>query len=327
MGQFRISVAMCTYNGARFLSEQLESIAFQTRRPDELVIYDDKSTDQTVEVANAFARRAPFPVVIKVNNENLGSTKNFERAVSTCTGEVIALSDQDDVWEVEKLAAIQSAFEQHPEAGYVFSDGELVDECGALLGRKLWQQVGFDNSLSSTFLSANQVSLLLRRSVVTGATMAFPSSLKKIVLPFSPHFVHDSWISLIASCTGAYGVPILGCLIRYRQHTDQQIGARKKTVAETIRSARENGGREYASRTMALQDLRDRLSLAASERRCCPADNMHAVEDKLEHCARRARAHAEHGIARWRKVLAEILTGRYARFSNSWRSVVADLCF
>src|SRR3954470_19039846 len=85
------SVAMCTYNGARFLGAQLASVAAQTRPPDELVVCDDRSTDETADIVRAFASRAPFPVRLHVNEENLGSTKNFERALSFCEGEVIVL--------------------------------------------------------------------------------------------------------------------------------------------------------------------------------------------------------------------------------------------
>ena len=92
------SVAMCTYNGARFLGAQLASVAAQARAPDELVVCDDRSTDETARVVEEFAAAAPFRVRLHVNERNLGTTRNFERAVSLCEGDLIALSDQDDVW-------------------------------------------------------------------------------------------------------------------------------------------------------------------------------------------------------------------------------------
>src|ERR687894_3003245 len=99
----RFSVAMCTYNGARFVAEQLASVAAQTRPPDELVVCDDGSTDETCRLVEEFAARAPFPVRLFVNERNLGSTRNFGRAVALCEGDLVALSDQDDVWHPEKL--------------------------------------------------------------------------------------------------------------------------------------------------------------------------------------------------------------------------------
>src|SRR6266567_6944512 len=108
MSKSRISVAMCTYNGARFLREQLESIAAQSRLPDELVVCDDGSTDETVETIKAFVGRAPFAVRLEINSKNLGSTKNFEKAIGLCEGEIIALADQDDVWKPQKLAVLEA---------------------------------------------------------------------------------------------------------------------------------------------------------------------------------------------------------------------------
>lgn len=99
-----ISVAMCTYNGSAFLQEQLDSIAAQTRLPDELVICDDGSSDSTVDIVERFAHGVSFRVQLFRNPQNLGSTRNFEQAMRLCTGDLIALSDQDDVWMPEKLA-------------------------------------------------------------------------------------------------------------------------------------------------------------------------------------------------------------------------------
>ena len=93
-----LSIALATYNGAVYLKEQLESIAAQTRTPDELVISDDQSTDDTLRVIEEFAATAGFPVRLSVNEANLGIAKNFEKAISLCRGDLIFLSDQDDVW-------------------------------------------------------------------------------------------------------------------------------------------------------------------------------------------------------------------------------------
>src|SRR5687767_9778204 len=119
---------MCTYNGGRFVAEQLASLSAQTRLPDELVVCDDGSTDSTVDVINEFAVSAPFPVRAHVNETNLGSTKNYEKAIRFCAGDLIALADQDDVWLPAKLARIEQAFARSPGVGLVFSDAEAVDE-------------------------------------------------------------------------------------------------------------------------------------------------------------------------------------------------------
>ena len=96
--RLHISVAMCTYNGGKYLREQLISIAKQARLPDELIVCDDVSNDATLQILNEFQKMAPFPIRIHRNGVRLGVTKNFEQAIALCNGDIIALSDQDDVW-------------------------------------------------------------------------------------------------------------------------------------------------------------------------------------------------------------------------------------
>ena len=101
----RISIAMSTYNGGKYLQEQLDSFLAQTSLPDELVITDDCSTDNTLEIIQAFAAMAPFEVRWEQNEKNLGYTGNFNQALMKTTGDLVFLSDQDDVWFPEKTRA------------------------------------------------------------------------------------------------------------------------------------------------------------------------------------------------------------------------------
>src|SRR5438874_4960935 len=167
MERRQLSVAMCTYNGARFLPEQLDSIAGQTRIPDELVVCDDHSSDETAEILRVFGRKVAFTVRTEINNQNLGSTKNFEKAIGLCQGEIIALADQDDIWKPQKLAVLEKTLADHPEAGYVFSDAELVDARGERLGSTLWKSVRFKGSVLRNFSGSRQVATLLRQCAAT----------------------------------------------------------------------------------------------------------------------------------------------------------------
>ena len=97
-----ISIAMTTYNGEKYLQEQLDSFLGQNRLPDELVVCDDGSQDRTMAILESFSSRAPFPVRIYRNSAKLGYSKNFEKAGSLCTGDIIAFSDEDDVWDAQK---------------------------------------------------------------------------------------------------------------------------------------------------------------------------------------------------------------------------------
>src|SRR5881275_3323550 len=110
----RISIALCTFDGAEFLWEQLESFLAQTRQPDELIVNDDNSVDETLELVERFAQNVPFKVSLQVNENTLGSTANFQQAVERCSGDFIFLSDQDDVWLPEKIEKMLAAFESRP---------------------------------------------------------------------------------------------------------------------------------------------------------------------------------------------------------------------
>lgn len=124
----KLSIAMTTYNGAKYLQEQLMSFAGQTRLPDELVVCDDASTDASAAILESFAATSPFQVKVVRNGENLGFTKNFEKALSLCSGDLIFLSDQDDVWESKKLAAIETTFTNSPLLNVVINDAIYTDE-------------------------------------------------------------------------------------------------------------------------------------------------------------------------------------------------------
>src|SRR5579872_6980058 len=232
-----LSVALCTYNGERFLSEQLASILRQNRLPDELVICDDASTDRSVEIATQFAERAPFPVRVEVNSRNMGSTPNFARAIELCTGDAIVLSDQDDVWLPNKLSTLEVALLVNPEAGFVFSNAEIVDERLDTLGYTLWEAINFKESEQESFQQGRAFEKLLRRHRVTGATMAFRSAYRKLILPIPGEWYHDAWIALILSSIAPCCL-VSQSLIRYRQHSQQQFGGKKRGLYGQFLSAR-----------------------------------------------------------------------------------------
>src|SRR5215218_3643065 len=220
-----ISVALCTYNGDKFLREQLESILRQRRLPDELVVGDDLSSDGTVAILEEFAVRASFPVRIHINEKNLGSTSNFEQSVARCSGDIVFLADQDDVWDPSKIDAIAAEFEKSPETGMVFSNARLIGEDGRDLGRKLWDYT-FRQAERKISSENHFYRTLLKRNVVTGATMAFRSKFTPDFRPVPtrlPNTIHDGWIAILVSACSRV-VPLDRCLIDYRQHAGQQLG-------------------------------------------------------------------------------------------------------
>ncbi|MCX7172459.1 MAG: glycosyltransferase, partial [Proteobacteria bacterium] len=108
-----------------------------------------------------FAAIAAFPVTIAENQENLGSTKNFEKAIRLCSGDIIVLSDQDDIWDADKLRYIEDEFIRSPHVGLVFSNGNIVNEELSFLGYTLWDVWGFTNRSKKKCLEGKSFDLLL----------------------------------------------------------------------------------------------------------------------------------------------------------------------
>ena len=231
----KISVAMCTYNGAEFLAAQLESILAQSRKPDEIVVCDDGSTDETRPLLEKFADDSPVPVSLQFNEKNLGSVKNFEQAIRLCNGDVIALSDQDDVWRQRQVEANRRRHSiSRSTTGLVFSDAEIVDENLTPLNRRMWNEIGFDAQKRKLLRNGRALEVLVTGWTVTGATMAFRSRFVNICLPIPDGIamIHDGWIALtIAAVAGV--VAIDEPLIQYRQHERQQIGAPAQVRSRT----------------------------------------------------------------------------------------------
>ncbi|HEY3987712.1 MAG TPA: glycosyltransferase family 2 protein [Acidobacteriaceae bacterium] len=232
-----ISVALCTYNGAKFLEEQLASLESQERRPDELVVCDDRSTDNTLELLKSFARNASFPVRIHVNPLNLGSTMNFDHAMRLCVGSLIAFCDQDDIWNPARLSECARTFRDNPRVGLVFSNGCLIDDTGTRLPGHLWDNFTFDAAIRERIWRGDMLPLV-RYRFVSGATIMFRASLREYICPAAGEWLHDGWIAAIAACVA--GVRFVDePLIQYRIHGQQQVGTgpgpRRKPWGELAR--------------------------------------------------------------------------------------------
>lgn len=335
----RISVAMCTYNGAQYLPQQLDSLAAQTRRPDELVVCDDCSSDETVRLVEQFAARAPFPVCLKVGEKNLGSTKNFERAIALCGGDIIALSDQDDVWERDKLRRAEEEFSKGDKVGLVFSDGEVVDQDLRPLGWHIWQAVEFNERKQKLFTAGRAFDVLLERNAVTGATMAFRSHFKDLVLPIPTDVVHDGWkvihdgwVALLVAATADLAF-VPEPLIKYRQHAGQQLGvlsALAGTQDEHSASgiaALQAAARRPNSFGVEIHYLKTIYERLLSKSRAFACEQALAeLSSRISHLE--ARAGLPDGLpGRLRPVLGELLTLRYHKYSKGISSAVKDLWF
>ena len=220
------SVALCTYNGAEFLSKQLESIKQQTMPIHEMVVCDDGSSDETLAILDRFSKQVTFPVIVHRNPENLGSSKNFEQCLKLCQGDLIFLCDQDDVWMPEKVERIVQYLEEHPEHEAVFSNATMIDQAGFPTGKTSFEQIEFTSEMQTKWQNQEAFDILLNGYVVTGATLAIRKAVLTTVLPVPtiiPELIHDGWIALILSASNKIGF-INEALIQYREHSTQQVG-------------------------------------------------------------------------------------------------------
>lgn len=315
----RVSVALCTCNGSNFLGEQLASIAAQTRLPDELVIFDDHSDDDSPAIARRFARVAPFAVEIRENPRRLGCRGNFEACIAACSGEIIVLSDQDDVWLPHKLERLTDALSSNPEAAFAFSDALMVDRELRPIPFSLWQAIRFTTAERRRFQHRRGFEVLLRRDVVTGATMAFQASYRELLLPIPPGWIHDAWIALLLSAV-AWGVALDEPLIQYRQHSRQQIGERRRGIYQQYLIARTKTHDDFRRRAAAWRVADERVRERAAGAEAAAAE----LCEKALHAERRARMH-ERGARRWPLILHEWWAGNYGRYSPGWKALAQDV--
>jgi len=323
MKNFSISVAMCTYNGSKYLNQQLESISSQSLLPNELIVCDDNSSDNTIEIIKNFSKKAPFKVRLYQNSLNLGSTKNFEKAISLCDNEIIVLSDQDDIWEKNKLQRITDEFSKSSAIGGVFSNASLIDENGNLLKGDLWSSVKFKKKEQREAMKGEIFKTLLKHNVVTGATMAFRSEYKNILLPIPKNCIHDEWSALLLSVFSKI-VPISDKLICYRIHLNQQIGVSQSLEGE-LKKTREIGKEEYLK---AKKNYEEAKKMIVNHDIIVNKDKLiiKYLDNKINFMEYRAKIHKTNNkLKRVPLVLKNVVNTHYFLYSSGFKSIVKDL--
>ncbi len=316
---YRVSVSLCTYNGARFLREQLDSIAQQTLLPFELVICDDGSIDDTIDIIEQFCLTAPFEVRLVRNEKNLGVSKNFENAINLCNGQFIALSDQDDVWCPQRIEYQTNILIRDPALDGVFSDAWLIDERSNALNRRLWPQIGFAGDVrQGVHIERELMKVLLKRDVVTGATLMIRSASREFLLPIPENWIHDAWIAWnLVACSGvaATGEP----LINYRIHATQQVGVGPESNLKRIPESFQRGRNYYALQIQRFQYLFDHWSALTRD---LHPDAARALQGKIKHLTTRANL-PERLLPRACKVLST--SPGYFKYSLGIQSMCKDL--
>lgn len=205
-----VSIVVATFNGAKYLSEQLNSINSQTYSNIEIIIQDDASTDETISIIKNF--EFIFPVHVEINNENIGFVRNFERGLKRANGEYIALCDQDDIWVDSKIELLISKIN---DFDLIHSDCKLIDESGIVI-REFWKKPETVRSKFEELAFANSI---------TGCTALITKRLVNDALPFPDEVGYHDWWLAICAIRGNGIKYVAEALVLYRQHQNQDTAA------------------------------------------------------------------------------------------------------
>ena len=200
-----ISVCMATYNGEKYLKEQLDSILKQIKSSDELIISDDGSTDSTCTIIREYQKE--YKNINLIDGPKMGVQKNFENALKKSKGDIIFLSDQDDIWMNNKVDVVLDAF-QNPNVVLTLHDAQIVDQNEQVIEDSFFEHRGSQSGLFKN----------LWKNSYLGCCMAFHRRLLSKILPFPQvPLMHDIWIGLMALKYGRIGI-IQEPLLLYRRH-------------------------------------------------------------------------------------------------------------
>jgi glycosyltransferase involved in cell wall biosynthesis len=323
--QHNISVAMCTHNGQAHFKEQLHSILNQSVTVQEICIYDDASEPQFRDLILEEIRisKKQFPEVTfrtKFNNPALGIAKNFESAIQACLGNIIFLSDQDDIWVPTKVERVSNYFDQNPQHSLVFTDARLVDEDGIPLKKTLFETLYISPSELNEIIDNKSILTLARRNIVTGATVALKSGLREVAGQIPEGWIHDEWYAMVAAMRAELGL-LPTELIDYRQHGGNQIGVKSLSLRGKLGRLRVSRGNWNARLLRRAQSLSDWVISQGY-----PVQDIQTLvaQAKVAHELVR-NGYPKSRLRRPIHILREIKTGRYKSCGLGIQDIVRDL--
>ena len=313
-----VHVVLCTYNGARFLPEQLESLRAQTRVIDRLVISDDGSTDGTFEFLSSI-KLPPSALLIR-NEQRLGAVENFSQALAQANGDIVFLCDQDDIWHRNKVERLVCELDRHGDTLLVHSNARLIDGAGKPRHETLFDALSLTVSDRTRWNSESALATLVRQNVVTGATVALRRHLLDLALPIPSGYWHDEWLALIAAAIGDVR-RIDEPLVDYRIHPGNHVGIPRIGRRERLLAAFTKRGDYCNKRAQKLESLLQRLR---DLRGLVPLERLAFVEKACRHW--HARANLPHTrLSRIPLVWHHWTSGHYRQYSSGVRSLLRDL--
>ncbi len=320
----KISIALATYNGTEFLREQIESLASQTLLPDELVVYDDCSTDGTRGLIARMAAKTPFDLIVLHGARNLGVNAAFQCAVQACRGEVVFFCDQDDIWMPEKIEKSLAALAANPAAGFVFSDAVQVNAGGADLGQSLWELAKFSPRRQEAYLRDPLGTMLIGGNFVYGMASAFRTQILRAFLPITCDAVamtHDTWFALHAAASGSPGCAIPEPLVQYRRHANQTTAGTKTHLNSDSSTAFLKARAQSLSTISALTMVKNNVARYGAENGLPLDKSIRKLESKIDFLRTREQLTSDKSI---KLALRSLLDLRYWTYASGPLSVARD---
>jgi len=318
----KVSIALASFEGAATIEEQLDSFSRQTMLPDEVIVSDDRSRDNTVELVRNFAKLSGLNIKLIRNERNLGHIRNFSNALLNCTGDIVFLSDQDDKWFPEKIETVTRVFLENSACWAVIHDGMLTNSHLIPTGQTKIAQVrrGYGSA----------------KNICTGALSAFRQDLLRYALPFPPSIAaHDAWLHSLAMMFPGRRVVLEQNLQYIRRHdantsswiVNSESPIRRFDVA--LAQAKESPADSYKDRLVMNKNLAkacDKMYNCFVDPTALRALHTYQVRLELERRALHARQSLINSNSFKRKILAfsMLLSGKYEHF-NGLRSFARDI--
>jgi len=318
-----VAVAMATYNGGRFLEAQLRSILDQTRLPEEIVISDDGSTDDTLAIAQSFraeAKRKGIRFSVVIHKGHSGVSANFSHAVSKTRSDLVALCDQDDVWLPNKLEILSGVLEPDPSLLMVHSDAELVDDSGKPLGMTVLESLRITGGERHNLVTGHGIKALVRRNLVTGSTSMIRRDLVARAGVIPSGWLHDEWWALVAATTDGL-VLNPHTLGLYRQHDDNQVGANRsgwERLMERFAEPQTEFRKRHRERHKGLQGYVKSPHWSGTE------EARSLIDGRLRHYQWQSTLPASR-MARIPAILGRVAAGEYFRYRRGVFDALRDL--
>lgn len=266
-----ISVVLTTYNGEKYIIKQLDSLKNQTLTPDEVLIFDDRSSDNTVAVVKGYIEKNGLNWKLSVNEENLGYKKNFLNGLEAASGDIIFLSDQDDEWKPDKIEMMNQFMEEHPDVLALNTAVEIID--GDSMVQVVKPEKNRYNSNIAYFdhpvkkIEYLDTAYIMKHNVTPGCAICIRKALRDEFVSFYDFRMPHDWV---LNCIAAVHD---GCVywneitIDYRVHSNNQIGVNTSVSKAINTRTREYRIEDYSNRVITFKRLIKKYDLTHEEKK------------------------------------------------------------